>query len=150
LTFLLYLHFKCYPLSQFSPVNPPIPSPLPILQWCSNTHPPTPAFLLSPSPKLEHRTFTGPRASSSIDAQQGHLLLHMWLEPRVFSCVLFGLWISPWELWGQGIWLVHNSSFYGVANPLFFIVAAFAMFVRMIKNLVGLSFIFLNELSPLV
>jgi hypothetical protein len=28
----------------------------------------------------------------------------MWLEPRVTTCVLFGWWFSPWELWG--IWLV--------------------------------------------
>ena len=29
----------------------------------------------------------------------------MWLEPWVLSCVFFGCWCSPWELWGY--WLVH-------------------------------------------
>jgi hypothetical protein len=33
-------------------------------------------------------------------------LLHIELEPWVPpSCVLFGWWLSPWELWGY--WLVH-------------------------------------------
>jgi hypothetical protein len=29
----------------------------------------------------------------------------MQLEPRVPSCVFFGWWFRPWELWGY--WLVH-------------------------------------------
>jgi len=47
---------------------------------------------------------TGPRVSPPIDAWQGHPLLHMWLEPWISSCVLFGWWFSPWELWA--VWLV--------------------------------------------
>jgi hypothetical protein len=35
----MYLHFKCYPLSQFPLWKPPIPSPL-LLWGCSPTHPP--------------------------------------------------------------------------------------------------------------
>ena len=76
-------------------------------------HPSTHPLLLSPT--LEHWGFTGPRASPAIDAQQSHPLLHMWIEPWVAPCVLFGWWISPWELWERvcvcvegvgGFWLV--------------------------------------------
>ena len=34
-----------------------------------------------------------------------HPLLHLQLEPWVPSCVLFGWWVSPWDLWG--VWLVN-------------------------------------------
>jgi hypothetical protein len=37
---------------------------------------------------LGHRAFTWPRASTLIDAQQGHPLLHMHLEPWLPPCVL--------------------------------------------------------------
>jgi hypothetical protein len=57
------------------------------------------------SPTLEHRAFTGQRASPPIDVRLGHPLLHMQLEPWVPPCVLFGWWLSSWELWGY--WLVH-------------------------------------------
>jgi hypothetical protein len=79
----------------------PYPSaPAPLL-----TNQPTPASWPWHSPTLEHRAFTGPRASSPIDVWLGHPLLHMWLEPWVLPCVLFGWWFSPCELWGY--WLVH-------------------------------------------
>jgi hypothetical protein len=48
---------------------------------------------------------------SSHNVQQGHSLLHIQLEPWVPSCVLFGWWFSPWELWGAGVgqvWLVDT------------------------------------------
>ena len=84
-----------------------MPSSLFLLLWgCSPIHPPTPASLPSHSPTLGHWAFTGPRAFSPIYAQLGHPLLHMWLEPWVPPCVLFGWWFSPWELWGVGFWLV--------------------------------------------
>jgi len=73
---------------------------------------PSPTPLLPPislpwhSPTLGHRAFTRPRASPPIDAQQGHPLLHMQLEPWLPPCVLFGWWFSPWELCGEGVWLV--------------------------------------------
>ena len=54
------------------------------------TNPPTPASLAWHSPVLGHQAFTGPRASPSIDVQQGHPLLHMQLEPWAPPCVLFG------------------------------------------------------------
>ena len=52
------------------------------------------------SPILEHRTFTGPRASPPIDDQLGHPLLYMELEPQVPPYVFFDWWFSPKELWG--------------------------------------------------
>ena len=55
------------------------------------------------SPTLGHLSvFIGPRTSPPIDAWQGHLLLHIQLEP----CVLLDWWLSPWELWGEGCLLV--------------------------------------------
>lgn len=39
-----------------------------------------------------------------MDARQGHLLLHMQLEPWIAPCVSLGWWFSPQELWG--IWLI--------------------------------------------
>ena len=82
-------------LSSFlvSPLKTPSPIPPPLF-----TNPPTSASLPRHSPTLGHRTFTGPRASPPNDVQQGHLLLHMQLEPQVPPCVLFGWWFSPWEL----------------------------------------------------
>jgi hypothetical protein len=68
--------------------KPPIPFILPLL-----TYPPTHTSLSCHSPTLGHQTFTGLRASPSIDVQQGHPLLHMQLEPWVPPCVL-------WDLWG--------------------------------------------------
>jgi hypothetical protein len=105
--YFLYLHFNCYPLSQFPLWKPPIPSPLILILWgCSPTHPPTPASQPSHSPTLGHRAFTGPRTSSPTDVQQGHPLLHMWLELWVPPCVLFGWWFSRWDLGGGGVWLL--------------------------------------------
>lgn len=49
------------------------------------------------------QALAGPRASPPIGAQQGHLLLHIQLEPWVCLCVLFGWWFSPWEFWLVGI-----------------------------------------------
>ena len=75
--YFLYLHFKCYPPSQF----PPIPSSLLLLLWgCSPTHPPS-SSLSWHSPTVGHGAFIGPRASPPNDAQQDNPLLHMQLEP---------------------------------------------------------------------
>ena len=81
----------------------------------SSRKPPYP-YLLSPAHQttstsflalafLYTGAFTRPRASTPIDDQLGYPLLHMWLEPWVPPCVLFGWWFSPWEL--LGYWLVH-------------------------------------------
>ena len=32
-------------------------------------------------------------------------MLHMYLEPWIPPCILFGWWFSPWELWE--VWLVN-------------------------------------------
>jgi hypothetical protein len=69
--YFLYLHFKCYPLSWLNPKIPYPPAP----------NPPTPTPWPRHSPILGHRSFTGPRASPSIDDLLGHPLLHMQLEP---------------------------------------------------------------------
>jgi hypothetical protein len=90
----------CYPLSQFPLQNPPFPSPILLLLWeCSSSHPLTRTSLPWHSSTLENWAFTEPRASLT-DARQFHPLLRMWLELRVPPCVLYGLWSSPWELWG--------------------------------------------------
>jgi hypothetical protein len=85
--YLIYLHFKCYPLSQFIPQKPP--SHPPSSCFCDGVPPPT-YPLLPPVPYT--------RASSLIDAQHSHPLLHIWLEPWVSPCVLLGWWFRPWEV----------------------------------------------------
>jgi hypothetical protein len=85
----LNLHFKCYPLSQLSPLpesSYPISPPAFMRVFL---HPPTHS-LLPPNSGIP---------------QQGHPVLHMWLEPWVSPCVLSGWLFSPWELWGE-VWLV--------------------------------------------
>ena len=67
-----------------SPLKSTIPSPLGLL-----TNPPIPDTLFWHSPTLGHRAFTGPRASSLTDVQQGQPLLHMQLEQWVPPCVCF-------------------------------------------------------------
>ena len=57
------------------------------------------------SPMLGHKTFTGPRASPSIDDWLGHPLLYIYLEPQVPPCVFFDWWFSSNEFWEY--WLVH-------------------------------------------
>jgi hypothetical protein len=99
IAYFLYLHFKCYSFPRFSLQKNYMPSPIHLLLWgCSNTHNSTSASPFSNSPTLEHQTFTGPRASLLINSWQDHALLHMWLEPWIPLCVLFGWWFSPWEL----------------------------------------------------
>jgi len=107
---------KWYPLFQFPLWKSPIPSPLLLLWGCSSTHSTTPfclpalAFPYTGAWSL-HRT----KGFSSLDAQQNDPLLHMWLEPWVAPCILFGWWFSSLELW----WCLVGwyCSSYGVANP---------------------------------
>jgi hypothetical protein len=52
--------FSIFPVP---PLKPPIPIPLPLLQWgCASIHPPTCISLPWHSPTLGHWAFTGPRA----------------------------------------------------------------------------------------
>ena len=82
--------------------------PRPSVIWCcSPTHQPIPSSSPWHSPTMRHPAFTGPRASSPIDAWQGHPLLHLWLDPWVTPCVLFAWWFRPWRLWGW-VCLVDN------------------------------------------
>jgi hypothetical protein len=64
------------------------------------THPPTPALPPWHSPVLGHQAPLCPRASPPTDVQQGHPRPHMWLEPWVPPCVLFGWWSSTREFQG--------------------------------------------------
>jgi hypothetical protein len=80
--------------------------------------PPYPVLLLCPGIPLNwgmHQAFTWPRVSPPTDVQQGHPLLHMQLEPWIPTCVHFGWWFSPWELWGN--WLVHIVPPMGLQTP---------------------------------
>jgi hypothetical protein len=88
--YLLYLHFKCYPLSWFPLSLPASP--------CTN--PPTPTPWPWHSPTLGHRDFTGPRASPPSDDWLGHPLLHMQLEPWVWEgfCKWMFHWHAPYYL----------------------------------------------------
>jgi hypothetical protein len=96
------------------PISPPLPL---LLLGCSPTNPTTLTSSPCHSPTLGHQAFTGQRISPCIDVQQGHPLLHLWLEPRIPPCVLFGWWFLG-ALGGWGIWLVDIvCSSYGVANP---------------------------------
>ena len=97
--YFLYLHFKCYPLSEF-------------LLWKSCPPPPPSASQPTHSHSrswhstlLGHITFTGIRCSLPIDGQLGHSLLHIQLEPQILPCVLFGWWFSYKEVWGY--WVVQ-------------------------------------------
>jgi hypothetical protein len=68
--------------------------------------PPPPCFyeeapLLMPTSHtlaFPYSAFTGPRDSPSIDAWQGHPLLHLQLKPWDPPCVPFGWLFSPWKL----------------------------------------------------
>jgi hypothetical protein len=111
--------FTSQMLSPFLVSSPehPYPMALPLILWgCSLSNPSTPTSPSLHSPTLGNRAFNGPRASPPIDVQQCHPLLHVWLEPWVPPCVLFGCWFSLWELWG-GLVGWYCCSSHGVANP---------------------------------
>jgi hypothetical protein len=95
--FYLFTFQMLFPFLIFTPQEPLIPPPLLLLWGCAPTHPPTPTSPPSHSPTLGRGAFLGPRASSPIDAGPGHPLLHIWLEPWVPPCVLFGWWFRPWK-----------------------------------------------------
>ena len=99
LTFIFYAFYWMFSLFtfqilspfQFPSPKPTVPFPVPVLLWgCSPTLPYTPASPPWHSLTEVHSAFLGPRVSPPIDAQQGHPLLHMRLEPWVPPCVLFG------------------------------------------------------------
>jgi hypothetical protein len=97
LSIVAFHHFPGFPS------RIPLSIPLPLLLWgCSPTHHPTPTSLPWHSPTMGHRAFTGQWDSCRTDIQQGHPLICMQLEPWDPPSVLFGLWFSPWKLWGSG------------------------------------------------
>jgi hypothetical protein len=66
--------------------------------------------------------YIGPRASSPIDAQQGHPLLHIQLEPWVPPYILLGWWFRSWELWLVDIVVVLPMGLQTLSAPsLFFL-----------------------------
>ena len=79
-----------FPFPVFLLENPYVILPPPVFTRMLSHHPPTPNYLHCHCPTLGPRDFIEPRASPPIDAQQGHPLLHMRLEPWVPPCVLFG------------------------------------------------------------
>lgn len=108
---------KYYLLSQF-PSETLYIIPLPSASTSVFPHSPIHSCLPTfHTPTPGHRAFIGPRVSPLIDAQQGHSLLHMWLEPWVSPCVLLGCWFSSWDLWGGGVWLVDIFLPMGLQTP---------------------------------
>jgi hypothetical protein len=118
--FKIYFYWIFY-LFRFQMLSPYLVSPLeipyPIL--------PPPGFMrvlthpLWHSPTPGHGTFTGPRLFPPIDAQQGHPLLHMQLEPWEPPCVLLvgGLvsgssgrsgWLMLFFLWVTNLFSSFN------------------------------------------
>jgi hypothetical protein len=109
----IYVRFHCYTLSQFPPQKTPIPSSFLLFLWaCSPTHPPTPASLLVHYPTLRHQAFTGPRASSPIDAWQATFCyIYGWSHVSLHVYSLVGGLVSQ-----SSSWLILLSS-YRAANP---------------------------------
>jgi hypothetical protein len=92
-----------------SPLKSTLPYPLPLLP-----NPPTPTSWPWHSPTLGHRAFIGQRVPPNIDVQLGHPLLHMQLDPWIPPCVLFGWWVSSWELWGY--WILRTQLYQAPAS----------------------------------
>ena len=108
--FYWYFLYLLQMLSSFlvpplTPQKPTLSSPSSCFYEGVSTPLPTSASWHLLSSTLGHITFRGSRASPPIDAGQGHPLLHLWLEPWVPPCVLFGWWHSPWES-GESGWLI--------------------------------------------
>ena len=102
--YFMYLHFKFYPLSWFPFWNPLLSFSLPLLLRRgvpSPTH-----SLLPPCPGI--RLYWGIEPSQDqgppIDARQCRPLYIFGWSHGFPPCVLFGWWLSLWELWG--VWLV--------------------------------------------
>lgn len=102
---IAYLFRKCcsLPSPPFLSSLSYVPLPL-LLRWWF----PTPLLLLphhfQHPPPLEHHVSIVFGASSPIDVQQGTSLLHMCHRPWISPCMLFGWWLSLWELWG--VWVI--------------------------------------------
>jgi hypothetical protein len=96
-TNLMVFHFLVTPLSH--PI-PHLPSHLPFA--CMRVfpiHPQSSTPSLHHPPTLGHQTSPGIRASHPVAIEQGHLLLHMYLDPKITVGILLGWWSRLWENW---------------------------------------------------
>jgi len=104
---LFYLYLNVIPFPGFPSRNPQPILPPPASMRCCLSHPlthsqiPVLIFFYARAFSL-HRT----KGLSLTVAQQGHLLLHLQLEPQVHPCVLLEWWFSLWEI--RGIWLLDS------------------------------------------
>jgi hypothetical protein len=101
--YFLYLHFKCYPLSQFPP-SPETPYPIltPPASMRVFQHPPTNSYL----PTLSSRTLGHLLSFHRTKDLSSHSCLTRPSSATYAAepCVLLCSWLSPWELLGD--WLV--------------------------------------------
>ena len=103
-----------FPVFSMKPTNPS-PASMRVLPH----QPTTLSSLPWHSTTLDHRVFTGPKASPPINVLQDLPLLQRWLEPCVPPYVLFGICFSPCNLWG--VWLVDILFSLGGCKPLQFL-----------------------------
>jgi hypothetical protein len=103
----IYLHPKYCPL----PVPPRrVLLPIPLSFASEKKHSQDP-------PTLGHQVSIGLGPSSPTEARQDSSLLNMCQGPQTSPCMLFGWWLSLWELPGAQIsW--YSWSFHGVGIPL--------------------------------
>ena len=107
--YFMYLHLKCCP-----PSGPGSQRLSPITQPC----PPWEVLVKGRYPLfLQYQVSIGLGTSSPTEARQSRPLLHMCPGIETSPCMLFGSWISLWELPGvQVSWYCCSS--YRVAIPL--------------------------------
>ena len=60
-----------------------------------------------------------------------------WRHGSLNTCIFFGWWISPWELWGRGLVGLYCCSSYGVANPFSFFSPLSNFSIPMLSPMVG-------------
>ena len=98
---------------------PPNPHWFPLKEFLSSSHLPLASKTWDRSkrvappayhPTLVHEVSTGLGTSSPTESKQGSTLLHMCQGPWTSPCMLFGWWLSPWELPGvQVSWHCWSS-----------------------------------------
>ena len=90
-----------------------------------------------PGDTLGYHFSIGLGSSSPTEGRPGNPLLHMYKGPWISPCMLFGLWLSLWKLWGVPV-SRHCCSSYGVAIP-------FSSFSPSPNSSIGIP-----DLSPMV
>jgi len=81
------------------------------------TYPLPPTSLPWHFPTLGHQAFTGPRASPAIDAELGHPLLRIQLEPWVAPCMYFLVGDLVPGSFGRSGWLIFLLFLWGLQTP---------------------------------